>query len=50
VGAGARRLAGQAGNTDCDRLSKSLLVRRQFLEKLQFRGDILIFPGDDLWT
>jgi hypothetical protein len=41
------RLAGQAGNTDYDRLSKSLLVKRQFLEKLQFRGDILIFPGDD---
>jgi hypothetical protein len=41
------RLAAQTGDTDYDRLTKSLLVKRQFLEKLQFRGDILIFPGDD---
>jgi hypothetical protein len=42
-----KRMVSQTGNTDYDRLNKSLLVKRQFLEKLQFRGDILIFPGDD---
>lgn len=41
------RLANQTGSIDYDRLNKSLLEKRRYLEKLQFQGDILIFPGDD---
>lgn len=41
------RLSGQTGAAEFDRLQKSIAGKQRFLDKLQFRGDNIMFPDEE---